>query len=219
MNVKKVFSALTLLLALTVVGCNNASKESAKPTSTPTSEPASEPEEEGEIDEALLTPLARTWADGASAKNSDGFDYIALSDAAANKVGVKIAITDCTVAEGATETTAFNSGGSIDPVNDHSAALAWKVKAPKAGNYQFVMTGKTKSSANTRTLSDRAFMVTLNGESVEVYGDRQPLEESATPFVAVPKMALTGQEDTITVSCSDYRIQFDLESFLLFQEI
>ena len=170
----------------------------------------------------LWTPLPRTYTDGEPAQNSAGKEYIPLNDATANKVGVKIAIKNYEVAEGATATSSLSSDGKIGPVNDHEAALAWKIKAPKAGNYQLVMVGKCKSDAAEYTLAERAFGVKLNGAEVNVDAEeRIAVTTEAAPFVAAPTIALSGPEteDVIAITCTDYRIQFDTSSFLLFQEI
>ena len=170
----------------------------------------------------LWTPLPRTYTDGEPAQNSAGKEYIPLNDATANKVGVKIAIQNYEVAEGATATSSLSSDGKIGPVNDHEAALAWKIKAPKAGNYQLVMVGKCKADAAEYTLAERAFGVKLNGAEVNVDAEeRIAVTTEAAPFVAAPTIALSGPEteDVIAITCTDYRIQFDTSSFLLFQEI
>ena len=170
----------------------------------------------------LWTPLPRTYTDGEPAQNSAGKEYIPLNDATANKVGVKIAIKNYEVAEGATATSSLSSDGKIGPVNDHEAALAWKIKAPKAGNYQLVMVGKCKADAAEYTLAERAFGVKLNGAEVNVDAEeRIAVTTEAAPFVAAPTIALSGPEteDVIAITCTDYRIQFDTSSFLLFQEI
>lgn len=170
----------------------------------------------------LWTPLQRNYTDGEPAQNSAGKEYIPLNDATANKVGVKIAIKNYEVAEGATATSSLSSDGKIGPVNDHDAALAWKIKAPKAGNYQLVMVGKCKTDAADYTLAERAFGVKLNGAEVDVEAsERVAVTPEAAPFVAAPTIALSGPEteDVIAITCTDYRIQFDTSSFLLFQEI
>ena len=170
----------------------------------------------------LWIPLERNYTDGEPAQNSAGKEYIPLNDATANKVGVKIAIKNYEVAEGATASSSLSSDGKIGPVNDHDAALAWKIKAPKAGNYQLVMVGKCKTDAADYTLAERAFGVKLNGAEVDVEAsERVAVTPEAAPFVAAPTIALSGPEteDVIAVTCTDYRIQFDTKSFLLFQEI
>lgn len=239
MKMRKVFGACALLLALTVVGCNGGNSESSasqntnkpttsqpnsnKPTTT-SAAPASTTTSAAPAENPLLTPLVRNYTEGQAVKNSSDKDYIPLTDATANKVGVKIAMANWEVAtfEGATATAVLASDGGIEPKNDHNAFIAFKVKAPKAGNYQMVVSGKGSSSGEGKTLSDRAFAVKLNGEDVEVEGDREPINSSDyTAFVAAPTMALRGpeQEDIIALSCSDYRIKFDTASFVIFNEI
>ena len=236
MKFKKGLSALALLLALTVVGCNG-NKESSKPAASsaapsaaatskaPSSAadtskaPSSAPASSAPAEDPLLTPLARTYTDGTAAKNSSDKDYIPLTDATANKVGVKIAITNYTLDMPETTATGMGNDGKINPGNDHNAYLRFRIVAPKAGNYQMVMRGKSKSDALEKTLNDRAFDVKLNGTSQDTKGDRAPLTDSNSDFVAVPTLALTGQEDTIDITASDYRIQFDVASFIIFNEI
>ena len=231
MNFKKGLSAIALLLALTTVGCNkkgadaSASTNSKAPVASTSSKATSKsatsvaPSSSAVEEDPLLTPLVRTYTEGDAAKNSDEKDYIPLTDATANKVGVKIAITNYTVGSDANAETKLTSDGKIDPVNQNDAILTYRIKAPKAGNYQMVMTGKSKADALERTLEGRAFTVKLNGETVDIKGDRAPLQDTDTVFVAAPTVALTGNEDKIEVSCCNYRIQFSVTSFILFNEI
>ena len=291
MNFKKGLSAIALLLALTVVGCNNntpaGSSSSAKPSTQSSAALPSikvtaadnkktlEVEEtvkltsdvegvtwesantavatvdgeglvtavsagtakitakkdgykEGSITitvnapaDPLLQPLERTYTEGTPAQNSAGKDYIPLTDATANKVGVKIAITNWEIAEGSPDTTKLGTDGGIEPKNDHTVYLAYKLTAPKAGTYQLVMTGKCSSGDGaSKTLDERAFSVKVNGEEVDVVADRNPVTTTSAAFVAAPRVTLRGtEEDIIAVSCSDYRIKFDTASFLLFNEI
>ena len=169
----------------------------------------------------LLQPLERTYTESTPAQNSAGKDYIPLTDATANKVGVKIAITNWEIAEGSPDTTKLGTDGGIEPKNDHSVYLAYKLTAPKAGTYQLVMTGKCSSGDGaSKTLDERAFSVKVNGEEVDVVADRNPVTTTSAAFVAAPRVTLRGtEEDIIAVSCSDYRIKFDTASFLLFNEI
>ena len=236
MKMRKVFGACALLLVLTAVGCNAGESSAAsqstnkpatsqpstnKPATTTSAAPASTTTSAAPVEDPLWTPLARTYTEGTPAQNSANKEYIPLTDATANKVGVKINIQNYEVAEGATESSNLSSDGKIGPVNDHAAALAWKIKAPKAGDYQLVMYGKCKTDAADYTLAQRAFGVTLNGAEVDVAAeDRIAVTTETAAFVAAPRMTLRGtEEDVITVTCTDYRIQFDVTSFLLFQEI
>ena len=172
----------------------------------------------------LLTPLVRNYTEGDAVKNSSDKDYIPLTDATANKVGVKIAIANWEVPalEGVAENSKLAQDGGIEPKNNHNAYIAFKIKAPKAGNYQMVMNGKCSSGdGEVKTLEERSFAVKVNGEAAEVEADRNPMTTSYADFVAVPTLTLSGpeQEDVIAVSCSDYRIKFDTASFVLFNEI
>ena len=221
---KKLFLVALATLGL-LVACGqqpadepSSSKKPAEPsnTSIPASSAADASSAAPATDWTVVVP--HTWVDGTPAQNSDNKEYIPLTDAAAGKVGVKISIQNYTVESDATEGTTLDGSGKIGPVNDNNAIITYKVKAPKAGDYQLVMRGKSKSDALDRTLDGRALTVKLNGEAVDIQGDRAPLLETDIDFVVAPTIALTGQEDTIKIGCPNYRIQFDVASFLLFQE-
>ncbi len=171
----------------------------------------------------LLTPLVRNYTEGAAQTNTSGKEYIPLEDATAGKVGVKISIQNWELPtfEGVDATSKLASDGGIEPKNEHSAFIGFRIKAPKAGNYQLVLRGKGSSSGDGKTLNDRAFAVKVNGQDVEIEGDREPINSTAnTDFVAAPSLALNGtEEDVVSISCSDYRIKFDTASFVLFNEI
>ena len=238
MKKTKLFGALTVLLAMTMVACGPKEQPSKEPKSeAPASEPSEAPKSEASSEapkseasseapttseapaEDWLTVIPHTWVDGTPAQNSAGKEYIPLTDG--DKVGVKISIQNWEVAEGAASNSSLDTDGGLLPKNDHTAFIAFKVKAPKAGDYQLVMTGKCSSgSGESKTLDERSFAVTLNGESVDVKADRNPVTTTSAPFVAAPTVALRGpeQEDVIAVSCPDYRIKFDTASYLLFQE-
>lgn len=171
----------------------------------------------------LLTPLVRNYTEGAAQTNTSGKEYIPLEDATAGKVGVKISIQNWELPtfEGVDATSKLATDGGIEPKNEHSAFIGFRIKAPKAGNYQLVLRGKGSSSGDGKTLNDRAFAVKVNGQDVEIEGDREPINSTAhTDFVAAPTLALSGvEEDVVAISCSDYRIKFDTASFVLFNEI
>ena len=162
--------------------------------------------------------IAHTWTEGTPATNADGKTYIPLTDATANKVGVKIAIADWTVAEGATEGTKLDSDGKMYSVNDKNAAVCWKVKAPKAGAYQMVMTAKTSSSGEGKTLDERSVTVKLNGTEIDIQASRDCLTTDFAQFVIAPTINLTGNEDTIAITACDYRPVFDMTSYVIFAE-
>ena len=163
--------------------------------------------------------LVRNWdANPVSKTNSDGKEYFQLTDTGNKVVGVKIAITNYTVESDATSTTALGSDGKIAPVNDHSAILTYKITAPKVGSYQMIMRGKSSSSAVEKTLAERHFTVTLNGQTVDIQNSRTPLTATTADFVAAPTINLTGGEDVIKITCPDYRIVFDVSSYIVFAE-
>lgn len=194
-----------------------SSKAESKASSAAPSSKAPVSSADPSADQAFLEVIPHTWTDGTPATNSDGKEYIPLTDAAANKVGVKISIQNFTIESGSTA-TGLDSSGKINPGNDHGAYLTYKVKAPKAGAYQLVLRGKSASNALERTLDARAFAVTLNGAEVNTYGDRTPLTDTDSDFVGAPTLNLTGNEDAITISASDYRIQFDVAGYIILAE-
>ena len=220
MKKTKFFAALVAMLALGVVACNNANSEPAKESSAPAKASSQAPttSKAPAVDYTQILP--RTWTEGTPVKNSSDKNYIPLTDATNNKVGVKIAVLDFTLDAPETTATGMDNSGKIEPGNDHGAYIRFRIVAPKAGDYQMIMRGKSSTSNNAleKSLNDRAFDVKLNGESVDVQGDRVVLTAEQADFVAVPTIHLTGQEDTIDVTASDYRIQFDREGFVVFSE-
>ena len=83
-----------------------------------------------------------------------------------------------------------------------------------------IMRAKSSTSNNAleKTLGDRYFKVTLNGQAVDVGDDRVPLTAETADFVAAPTIHLTGSEDTFTFTAPDYRPVFDLNSYITFSE-
>ena len=157
----------------------------------------------------------RVWKESNPVNNSDGKPYIQLNDASANKSGVKIKFAD--FGPGSTATV---SSGKINPQGDTTVYLEYKVKAPKAGAYQLVMNGRVSDSGLGKTLSDRSFKVTLNGASVDIENTVTDIltADGDNDFVAAPTINLTGNEDTVTIACSGYRIIFTDGSYLTFIE-
>ena len=160
-------------------------------------------------------PLSRVWKEGTVATNSSGKQYIPLSEQATGKSGVKIKFADF-----GSESTATVSGGKINPQNDETVSLSYKVKAPKAGAYQLVMNGRVSDSGLGMTLSERKFKVTLNGASVDIENTHNDVltADGDNDFVAAPTINLTGNEDTVTIACPNYRIIFTDGSYLTFIE-
>ena len=163
--------------------------------------------------------LVRNWDANPTAKtNSDGKQYFQLTDTGNKVVGAKIAITNYTVESDAASGTALGSDGKIGPVNDKSAILTYKITAPKVGTYQMIMRGKCSSSATEKTLAERNFTVKLNGQNVDIQNSRVAVTTTTADFVAAPTINLTGNEDVIKITCSDYRIVFDTSSYIVFAE-
>ena len=177
-------------------------------------QPSSSQPSGGEVDYTL--PIGgRVWTEGTPANNADGKQYIPLSDSASGKAGVKIKFAD--FGPGSTATV---SSGKINPQNDTSVYLEYKIKAPKAGAYQLVMNGRVSNSGLGKTLSERAFKVTLNGASVDIENTQTDVltADGDNDFVAAPTINLTGNEDTVTIACPNYRIVFTDGSYLMFIE-
>ena len=171
-------------------------------------------EQGGETDYTL--PIGgRVWTESAPVNNSDGKPYIQLNEASSGKKGVKIKFADF-----GPDSTATVSSGKINPQNDTTVYLSYKITAPKAGAYQLVMNGRVSDSGLGKTLSERAFKVTLNGASVDVENTRTNVltADGDNDFVAAPTINLTGNEDTVTIACPNYRIVFTDGSYLMFIE-
>ena len=157
----------------------------------------------------------RVWTESAPQNNSDGKPYIQLSDNSSGKKGVKIKMADY-----GPDSTATIKSGKIDPQNDTAVFLSYKIKAPKAGAYQLVMNGRVSQSGLGMKLSERAFKVTLNGASVEIEDTVTDIltADGDNDFVCAPTINLTGNEDTVTIACPNYRIIFTDGSYLTFIE-
>ena len=169
--------------------------------------------DEGGNDTDPLQPFTRVWTVTKTENNSDGKEYIQIKDNSKNKVGVRILFNNYSASS-----TATVSDGKLNPQGDSSVYLEYKVKAPKAGTYQFLMNGRV--SDESRTLSERGFKVVVNGTNVDVQGSRNAglSGQGDNDFVAAPSVQLTGNEDTIRVSCPNYRILFNVSSYLVFAE-
>ena len=170
----------------------------------------------GDTTEDYSRPIGgRVWTESAPVNNSDGKPYIQLNDASTGKKGVKIKFADF-----GPDSTATVSSGKINPQNDETVFLSYKIKAPKAGAYQLVMNGRVSQSGLNMKLSERAFKVTLNGASVAIEDTVTDIltADGDNDFVAAPTINLTGNEDTVTIACPNYRIVFTDGSYLTFIE-
>ena len=169
--------------------------------------------DEGGNDTDPLQPFTRVWTATKTENNSDGKEYSQIKDNSRNKVGVRILFNNYSASS-----TATVSDGKLNPQGDSSVYLEYKVKAPKAGTYQFLMNGRV--SDDTKTLTERGFKVVVNGANVDIQGSRTAglSGQGDNDFVAAPSVQLTGNEDTIRVSCPNYRILFNVSSYLVFAE-
>ena len=176
-------------------------------------QPSSSQQPSGEVDYTL--PISRVWKEGTPANNADGKQYIPLSEESTGKNGVKIKFSDFSP-----DSTATVSSGKINPQNDTTVSLTYRLKAPKAGAYQMVMNGRVSDSGLGKTLSERAFKVTLNGASVDIENTRSDVltADGDNDFVAAPLINLTGGDDVITVACPNYRIIFVESAYIVFIE-
>ena len=172
-------------------------------------------------DKGFPVVLQRTWVEGEPVKNSEGKDCIPLT--AGNKAGVKIKMTDTSA-----ESASFSSGKL--PTTAGQGAV-YHVKAPKAGNYQLVLRGKVSASGDSYPFndpdnSDRGVVCKLNDVEQDVFGLRMYSDagldhDEFREFVLAQPLALRGpeQEDKIYFENPYYRIVFDMDSYLLLQEI
>ena len=84
-----------------------------------------------------------------------------------------------------------------------------------------IMSGRVKDNATDYNLGERGITIKVNGVAVDIEGDNRTGNLVGTgdnDFVIAPSVNLTGNEDTITVACRYYRIQFNLSSNVVFAE-
>ncbi len=151
------------------------------------------------------------WSVTKKENNSDGKEYEQLKDTN-NKVGVRILQS----AISSTSTGSFDDGKLP---KEEGLSVVYQVKAPKAGTYQMVMNGRVSDSSYM--LGKRGITVTVNGQAVAIDGDNRDgglVGTGDNDFVIAPSVTLTGNEDTITVACRYYRIQFNQSAYLVFAE-
>ena len=159
-------------------------------------------------DFTLVQP--HVWKTSKKQTNSDGQQYEQLNDSAKKKVGVRILQSDIS-----TESTGSFDDGKLP---SDGKTVVYRITAPKAGTYQMVMNGRV--SDDTRNLSQRGITIKLNGQSVDIQGDRKAGLNGTgdNDFVMCPAIELTGNEDVIEVACKNYRIQFNQSAYLVFAE-
>ena len=157
--------------------------------------------------------ISHVWTVSKKENNSDGKEYEQLNDAAKGKVGVRILLTNIS----STSIASYDSEGKLPKEADQS--VTYQIKAPKAGTYQMIMNGRVSDASYM--LGKRGITVTVNGTAVNIDGDNRDGGLNGAgdnDFVIAPSVQLTGNEDTITVACRYYRIQFNLSSYVTFAE-
>ena len=157
--------------------------------------------------------ISHVWTVSKKENNSDGKEYEQLNDAAKGKVGVRILLTNIS----STSIASYDSEGKLPKEADQS--VTYQIKAPKAGVYQMIMNGRVSDASYM--LGKRGITVTVNGTAVNIDGDNRDGGLNGAgdnDFVIAPSVQLTGNEDTITVACRYYRIQFNLSSYVTFAE-
>ena len=169
----------------------------------------------GEDDDNDFTQVkSHVWTVTKTENNSDGKQYQQIIDNNKNKVGVRILQS----AISSTSEATFDSDYKLP---SDGKSVTYQVKAPKAGTYQMVMNGRVSDAS--KKLSERGITVKLNGVTVDIDGanrDGGLNGAGDNDFVMCPSINLTGNEDTITVACKNYRIAFNLSqtSYLVFAE-
>ena len=157
--------------------------------------------------------ISHVWTVSKKENNSDGKEYEQLNDASKGKVGVRILLTNYS----ASSVGSYDSDGKLPSAAD--SPVTYKIKAPKAGTYQMIMNGRVSDASYM--LGKRGITVTVNGAAVNIDGDNRDGGLNGAgdnDFVIAPSVQLTGNEDTITVACRYYRIQFNLSSYVTFAE-
>ena len=153
--------------------------------------------------------LTRVWTKTSDKTNSDNKAYEQIKDNNKNKVGVRILTKNI-------------SAGSFDSDNRIPTTVTYKITAPKAGDYQMIMSGRVVDES--KKLSERSIAITLNGANVSIdFGTRDGglNGRGDNEFVICPTIHLTGNEDTITVACSSTAalgIGFAQDAWVVFAE-
>ena len=150
--------------------------------------------------------LSRVWTRTSSKTNSDSKPFEQIKDNKKDKVGVRILTKNI-------------SAGSFDSDNRIPSTVTYKITAPKEGDYQMIMCGRVVDES--KKLNQRGIAITINGESVNInFGNRDGglNGRGDNEFVICPTIHLTGQEDTITVACSQNGIGFAQDAWVTFAE-
>ena len=150
--------------------------------------------------------LSRVWTKTSQKTNSDGKLFEQIKDNKKDKVGVRILTKNI-------------SAGSFDSDNRIPETVTYKVTAPKEGDYQMIMCGRVVDE--NKKLNQRGIAITLNGANVSIdFGKRDGglNGRGDNEFVICPTIHLTGNEDTITVACSQNGIGFAQDAWVTFGE-
>lgn len=164
------------------------------------------------------------WVAGTAVKNSYGKDYIPLTGGDGS-VGVKIAMTDYDP----DSVGSFDSSGKINPQNDDTAYIIYKLKAPKAGVYQMIMKASVSDTGDGHPFGggdDRGFDVIVNTytDQDNIYGSRMHTDagldyNTKKAFVfALVQLNGPDYEDEIKFCNPYYRLKFDTADFVVFAE-
>ena len=167
----------------------------------------------GETADDPLVPFERVWTVTKTENNSDGKPYEQLKDNSKNKVGVRILTKNVS----STSIASYDADGKLP--KEENKSVTYQIKAPKAGTYQMIMSGRVSDASYM--LGKRGITVTVNGTAVDIQGDNRDGGLNGTgdnEFVIAPSVTLTGNEDTITVACRYYRIAFALDAYVTFAE-
>ncbi len=240
---KKVYSLFFVLAAMALTACGEAKSTAPANSKAPATSKApvskapvsktppsnwTEPTSRTPTEGAPLTVLERNYTEGTPAQNLEGKEYIPLNDATANKAGVKIKVADFNPSS----TNTIGSDGKCSATSAGSYVDYW-IKAPKAGAYQMVVKCKYSSSGADTSLNnkeaagkehDRGVTVKLNSFQVDIADSRTAeemgLDTSESRYcVLAPVLDLTGGNDMVSFENPYYRFVFDLESYIIFQEI
>ena len=166
------------------------------------------------------------WVAGTAVKNSYGKDYIPLTGGDGS-VGVKIAMTDFD----SKSVGSFDSSGKIQPQNDDTAYVTYKLKAPKAGIYQMIVKASVSDTGDGHPFGggdDRGFDIKVNtyDDQSNVYGSRMHTDaglgyddSNKTAFIfGLVQLNGPDYEDEISFCNPYYRLKFDTSDFVVFAE-
>ena len=165
----------------------------------------------GDNDNDFTQVISHVWDVTSTKTNSDGKSFEQLKDASKGKVGLRMKQSDISSTSEAT----FSDG----KLPSDGKTVTYQFTAPKAGVYQLVMNGRVGDASYK--LSQRGITIKLNGVEVPIDGadrDGGLVGTGDNDFVMCPSITLTGNEDTLTVACKNYRIAFNQSAYLVLAE-